>query len=623
MQVSRAHLPAARAAGLIDAPGFDALLKTARRVRGGRGANYILDPDAWECSVRLRPARHGGVLGGFLGERFGTPGRIAREFDRWCELVGRGVALPTPVLAISRRRGLFWHSALASIEETGARDGAEWLEAGPSPARIRAAARAFAHALRRFHDAGGIHGDLHMRNILVREHDDAIDCCLIDLDRTRLRASVPASSRMRDLMRLARSLDKRGASALLSKRIRSQVLSDYCQGDRGLRRSMMHCARSEARRLARHRFAWRLARLLHLGNSRSLASTAIAMVVATFQFGCPGEPPEDPGNATSRAPHWSLLVTGDTGRHRAFAELLEGQLSVSRQMTLEAEREPVDGLVLLGDNFYWHGLERATAVDRIRTNLVRPYCHFLGLDGPRSGEVADACPIDETQRRAVPLFAVLGNHDLESPESAELQRTFVPEFLPDWQMSDGIAEVREVTPGVSLILFESELAIRDEAAIKTALHNAIRASRGPWRILVTHRPIATDDLGFPPHGGYPIWVREALAESGRPVQLVLAGHHHNIQAFELGPPTPLLHVGVGSGSRAEPPLAQDHPDARFGAVALGFVRVDLVGDGPDERLSVSIFDSAPWPWLGYLRSTRLRARFDVDEQGRVEQLALP
>jgi hypothetical protein len=199
----------------------------------------------------------------------------------------------------------------------------------------------------------------------------------------------------------------------------------------------------------------------------------------------------------------------------------------------------------------------------------------------------------------------------------------IPEFLPDWHMSEGLSQVFEVTPGVSLILFESEPAIRDEAAMKRALIQTIRDSRGPWRILATHRPIATDDLGYPPRGGYPTWVREALAESGRPVQLVLAGHHHNLQVFELGPPTPLLHVGVGSGSRAEPPLAHAHPEARFGALDLGFARVDRVGSGSEQRLAVSIFDAAPWPWLGIFRGSQLRARFEVDEAGQVQRTDSP
>jgi hypothetical protein len=215
---------------------------------------------------------------------------------------------------------------------------------------------------------------------------------------------------------------------------------------------------------------------------------------------------------------------------------------------------------------------------------------------------------------------VLGNHDLENPESPRLQREVVPDFLPGWTMSASLTKVVELGQGISLILFESEVAIRDRDAIRAAITEAIDDAPGPWRILATHRPIATDDFGGPETwGGYPAWVRNAIADSGRPVQLVLAGHHHNLQAFALHEPSALLQVVAGSGSRAAPPLAQDPPGSLFGALELGFARVDLVGSGADERLSVSLFGTARWPILARIRRHTRLARFEVDRNGSVTQ----
>jgi hypothetical protein len=469
--------------------------------------------------------------------------------------------------------------------------------------------------LRRFHDAGGLHGDLHPRNILIEsekdENDESVSLrlVLIDLDRTRIVQSVSARERFQELMRFARSLEKAGRADVISPRYRALCLSAYCAGDRGLRHSMLRWGPMEARRIRRHRFGWRFGKRIY----GALLTTLMIMGLA-----CVDERPNDPEEA-----RWSLIATGDTGRTSMFASLFEGQLSVARSMTEEALKNPVDGLVLLGDNFYWHGLDREHLVQRIRTNLVGPYCYFLDLSGPRSSEVDDACGISAAARAPVELFAVLGNHDLELPESVELQRDVIPDFLPGWHMSKSLSEVYEVAPGVSLILFESELAIDDKEAIKRTLLEAVSNARGPWRILVTHRPIATDDDGFPPKGGYPAFVREALAESGEPVQLVLAGHHHSLQVFEIGVPTPSLHIGIGSGSRATPPLAQNHPDARFGALELGFARVDLVGHGDaEERLSVRLFEAARMPWIARFRKYRIRAHFEVDRLGQVSELPL-
>ena len=52
---------------------------------------------------------------------------------------------------------------------------------------------------------------------------------------------------------------------------------------------------------------------------------------------------------------------------------------------------------------------------------------------------------------------------------------------------------------------------------------------------------------------------------------------------------------------------------------LGFARVDLFGQGAEERLSVRLFDAAPWPWLTPFRRSTLRAHYEVDRRGRVSQ----
>jgi predicted MPP superfamily phosphohydrolase len=373
------------------------------------------------------------------------------------------------------------------------------------------------------------------------------------------------------------------------------------------------------RRIRRHRLGWRLGRLLRGRTVDRVIAAGLPFLLAVPIASCKPHPDAGMSPSPPSEARLSLLAVGDTGRTRPLATLFEGSLSVSEAMTEEALRDPVDGVVLLGDNFYWNGLSSGTLVPRVAANLVRPFCHFLRLDGPRSDEVSSACRRPETTRSPVPIYAVLGNHDIEIEESPRLQREVIPEFLPDWQMSPGLARAIELGHGVSLILFESEPEIDDPEAIRRALVDAIQSARGPWRILATHRPVATDDLARPFVGGYPEFVLSSIEAAGRPVQLVLAAHHHNLQVFELTGATPLLHVGVGSGARAEPPIAEDHPDARFGRLALGFVRVDLIGGDSDARLSATLFEAPRWPVLAPLRPAGPIARFEVDLAGRVRR----
>ena len=87
-------------------------------------------------------------------------------------------------------------------------------------------------------------------------------------------------------------------------------------------------------------------------------------------------------------------------------------------------------------------------------------------------------------------------------------------------------------------------------------------------------------------------------------------------------PVASLQLGLGSGARAEPPLASDdHPQSRFRQRSLGFARVDLAGSGEDERLVATLIQTPPWPFLNALPvSQGPVARFAVDRAGRVERL---
>jgi 3-deoxy-D-manno-octulosonic acid kinase len=614
----------ARGARLLTEPdGLDRLLAQARPLEGGRSMHHGLAPGLWPVAVRIRPGRRGGWLGHGLGDRFFRPGRVEAELLLTEALRAANLPVVQPVFSAARRSGLFWRTWLASVDHPKARDGLALLESGARQDVLIAAARAAGCALRELHDAGLRHGDLHLRNLLFeasRDDDGALrfDCRVVDLDRSRRGKPLETRIRMREWMRLVRSFEKRGLA--LSPRIAAAAWGSYCQKDRALRRGLRTHLAGEQRRNAFHRLGWRLTSGAAQRRVQAFR-TLLGLFVLALPIACNDiRDPLPPGSREHvRA---SLLAVGDTGRLRPLPALFEGQRAVAHGMEREHRRAAVDALVLLGDNFYTDGLTRETLVPRVRANVVTPYCFLLALDGPRSNEVESACHVAQADRKPTPVFAVLGNHDLEHPESAQLQREAVADFVPGWRMSASLAQRFRVAPGVDLILFESEPSIDDREAIGEALRTAIRDAPGPWRILATHRPIATDDLGRPRLGGYPEFVRAAIASAGRPVQLVLAAHHHSLQAFAVGAPIPSLQLGLGGGARAEPPLASDdHPDVRFSRRALGFARIDVVRIEGREQLVASLFESPSLPALDPFVQERLVARFAVDPLGRVERLA--
>jgi tRNA A-37 threonylcarbamoyl transferase component Bud32 len=118
-------------------------------------------------------------------------------------------------------------------------------------------ARAAGAAIRRFHDAGGSHADLNIKNLLLCDCGAGIEVIVIDLDRARADRPPSPARRMRELMRLVRSIHKRGVAEVVGMRGAAAALSAYCAGDRALRRALLAHLPRERRRLARHKWLYR------------------------------------------------------------------------------------------------------------------------------------------------------------------------------------------------------------------------------------------------------------------------------------------------------------------------------------------------------------------------------
>src|SRR5262249_23324449 len=157
------------------------------------------------------------------------------------------------LVAAHRACGPLWSAVVGTVHVEGARDGLAWLGARPSRAELVRGARAAGAAIRRFHDAGGEHADLQIKNLLVRERGGETEALVIDLDRARAGDPPSPARRMRELARLVRSLHKRGVAEQVGVRGAAAALSAYCAGDRDLRRALLVHLPRERRRIARHR----------------------------------------------------------------------------------------------------------------------------------------------------------------------------------------------------------------------------------------------------------------------------------------------------------------------------------------------------------------------------------
>lgn len=245
--------PALAAAGLLDVAGVRARLASGAGARGR--APIAIVPLAGDAGrVALRGLRRGGWLGPLLGGALAGSRRPFAELAVTARLHAAGAPVPRPLLAIAWRQGAVWNAALGTAFVERAVDAATLLAAAPGRLRLRRALAAAGRAVRRLHDAGGSHPDLHVGNLLVREAGgDPPEVWIVDLDGARAGAPPDPAARMAQLMRLYRSLRKRDLLAAAGgDRGCLWFLHAYVAGDRALRRALLARLPAERRRLARH-----------------------------------------------------------------------------------------------------------------------------------------------------------------------------------------------------------------------------------------------------------------------------------------------------------------------------------------------------------------------------------
>jgi 3-deoxy-D-manno-octulosonic acid kinase len=225
---------------------------------GGRGPTVRLPLGPGDERLLLRLVVHGGLLGRALGTTLLGMGRPRAELAVTSRLRAAGAPVPEPVLAVGVRRvGSLWRAAVGTRVEEETQNARRFLEQAPEPAAVARAAEAAGRAVRRFHDAGGEHADLHLGNLLLRSTPDSCECVVIDLDRARCVAQVPAARRMAELARLYRSVVKRSLVSPLGDAGRARFFAAYVGDDPDLGDALLRHLPRERRRLRLHRLHYR------------------------------------------------------------------------------------------------------------------------------------------------------------------------------------------------------------------------------------------------------------------------------------------------------------------------------------------------------------------------------
>ena len=201
---------------------------------------------------------HGGLARRLLGGLFWRDRRGRRVIEAAERLRAAGVSTP-PVLAAGWRTIAGPLAAYVLVTEAipGGTSLQAILSGQPLARRRRRLARAAGRSVRALHDAGFVHADLNLANLVAARGGEPeppgaeARVFIIDLDGGVFRRQVGHRGRRRNLMRLLRSYEKWIApTSPLDRRDALAFLGGYCGEDRALFRTFV-------RELGGRRFRWR------------------------------------------------------------------------------------------------------------------------------------------------------------------------------------------------------------------------------------------------------------------------------------------------------------------------------------------------------------------------------
>jgi hypothetical protein len=219
----------------------------------------------------VKTLRHGGLAAPLLGASFRGARRLLDAVALARLLIERGGATARPAFARIRGGALpgLHRLELATFEIEGARDAASCLASERDLRARRAAIRACGAAVRALHEAGVVHADLNLRNLLVArsppgaqrldgDPDGGTRAFVIDLERSTLPAPLLPRHRVENLSRLLRSAEKLGLlGPVVTRRDLLRFLAAYEPGAR--RELFVAVARRHSARAPWHRLTWRFA----------------------------------------------------------------------------------------------------------------------------------------------------------------------------------------------------------------------------------------------------------------------------------------------------------------------------------------------------------------------------
>ncbi len=244
----------------------------------------------------------------------------------------------------------------------------------------------------------------------------------------------------------------------------------------------------------------------------------------------------------------NFLLLGDQG----VGNLRQWQVAAAMEQV--AAVQPVNGVFLLGDNFYSHGV-----------TSPEDWQWRYKFENVYTGALAQT-----------PFFATLGNHDYYGNAMAQVSYDLEDQGSTRWQMP---ARDYVKTFGgdrwqalVRVAFIDTGLYARNPEDATRVLDKLLSTtSPAIWTLVVTHTPLVSSNEFSHQPGAEGLWL--PLVQRHR-VSAILSGHDHNMQFVEKNGWPKTVIIGVG-GKSGQPQGEEKVPGLAFFANETGFGRLTV------------------------------------------------
>jgi tRNA A-37 threonylcarbamoyl transferase component Bud32 len=231
------------------------------------GRGEVLITRCGRNSVAVRKYRHGGLLRGLTGDLFFFGSRPLRELVATEKARAAGVPTLEILAAIKEPVwGGCYRAYLITAFLPSAIDMISYLEQSPRDHRRKAVIEKAAAAVKTMHKGGIYHADLHLKNFLVDEAKRPV-VYVIDFDKSGIARHLNPRDRMKNLMRLDRSVEKLKRHGLRITDTEKQIFCHtYEAGSAEISSAIKTFKKRYHRHAVRYRLGWWLARVFYPGH---------------------------------------------------------------------------------------------------------------------------------------------------------------------------------------------------------------------------------------------------------------------------------------------------------------------------------------------------------------------